>query len=87
MHPHRVRAVALTEIQLEVQTSGPVVANRSARRATARRASARRVTARHLRGDVRLRTIEYLASHPDSTIGDIAKGLNADRAAVARWRR
>jgi hypothetical protein len=61
----------------------PMVPQRSARRATARRASTRRATARQRKDDVEGRIIEYLKDHPHSTTGDIAKGLNANRATVA----
>jgi hypothetical protein len=62
------------------------IADRSARRATARRASSRRATARELKHDIRSDVADYVDHHPDCTIGDIAKGLNAERATVARWR-
>ena len=61
----------------------PVVPERSARRATARRASARRATARRRKDDVEARIVEYLEDHPQSTTGDIAKGLNAGRGTIA----
>ena len=61
----------------------PVVPQRSARPATARRASSRRATARRRKDDVEGRIIEYLQEHPQSTTGDLAKGLNADRATIA----
>jgi len=61
----------------------PVVPARSARRATARRASRRRATARQRKDDIEGRIVEFLKEHPRSTIGDIAKGLNANRATVA----
>ena len=64
----------------------PVVAQRSARRATARRASNRRATARLRKGHIEARLSEYLDDHPLSTTGDLAKGLNADRAKVAAAR-
>ena len=60
-----------------------MVPQRSARRATARRASSRRATARRRKDDVEGRIIEYLKDHPQSTTGDIAKGLNADRGTIA----
>lgn len=65
----------------------PVVPTRSARRATARRASTRRAAARQRKDDVEGRIVEFLKDHPRSTTGDIAKGLNADRATIAaeRW--
>ena len=49
---------------------------RSVRRATARRASKRRAVARRRHGDTKGRIIDYLAKHPGSTAGDVAKGLN-----------
>jgi hypothetical protein len=61
----------------------PAVPRRSARRATARRASDRRATARQRKDDVEGRILEYLKDHPQSTTGDIAKGLNADRGTIA----
>ena len=62
------------------------VPQRSARRATARRASSRRTTARQRKDDVEGRIIEYVKDHPHSTIGDIAKGLNVNRGAIAAGR-
>jgi hypothetical protein len=61
----------------------PVVPQRSARRATARRASSRRATARRRKDNVDGRIVEYLKDHPQSTTGDIAKALNADRGTIA----
>jgi hypothetical protein len=66
--------------------ASPVVPQRSARRATARRASNRRATARQHKDDVEGRIVEYVKEHPHSTTGDIAKGLNASRDAVAEGR-
>jgi len=60
-----------------------VVPQRSARRATARRASSRRATARRRKDDVEGRIIEYLQDHPQSTTGEIAKALNANRDTIA----
>jgi hypothetical protein len=59
------------------------VPQRSARRATARRARDRRATARQRKDDVEGRITDYLKDHSPSTIGDIAKGLNADRGTIA----
>ena len=56
---------------------------RSVRRATARRASDRRATARKRQGDSNASIIDYLAQHPGSTAGDLAKGLNLDPGNVA----
>jgi hypothetical protein len=61
----------------------PVVPQRSARRATARRASHRRATARQRKDDIEARVVEYLSDHPQATIGDMAKRLNADRGTIA----
>jgi hypothetical protein len=61
----------------------PTVPPRSARRATARRASSRRAIARERKDDVEGRIIEYLKDHPQSTAGDIAKALNANRDTIA----
>jgi Fic family protein len=58
-------------------------AQRSVRRATARRASTRRATARQRKGDIAERIIEYLKDHPQSTAGEVAKGLNANRNTIA----
>jgi hypothetical protein len=49
---------------------------RSVRRATSRRASKRRATARSRQADVKARIVDFLAEHPGSTAGDVAKGLN-----------
>jgi predicted transcriptional regulator len=61
----------------------PVVPQRSTRRAAARRASTRRATARQRKGDVEGRIIDYLRHRPQSTTGDLAKALNADRGTIA----
>jgi len=63
--------------------TAPLVPPRSARRATARRASSRRATARERKDDVEGRIIEYRKDHPQSTTGDIAKALNANRDTIA----
>jgi predicted transcriptional regulator len=56
---------------------------RSVRRATARRASKRRATARSRQGDTEASIIEFLAQHPGSTAGDLAKGLNLNPGNVS----
>ena len=63
--------------------TAPEVPERSTRRATARRASNRRATARRHKDDVEERVFEYLKEHPQSTTGDMAKGLNASRGTIA----
>jgi hypothetical protein len=59
------------------------VPQRSTRRATARRASDRRATARQHKDDIDGRIIGYVKEHPQSTTGDMAKGLNASRDTIA----
>ena len=66
--------------------TAPVVPPRSAHRATARRASNRRATARLHKDDIEERVREYLTARPLCTTGDLAKGLNVDRAKVAAAR-
>ena len=56
---------------------------RSQRRATARRASKRRATARARKGDTKASIVEFLAKHPGSTAGEVAKGLNLNRGSVS----
>jgi DNA-binding MarR family transcriptional regulator len=56
---------------------------RSVRRATARRASNRRATARSHQGDTKASIIDFLAQHPESTAGDLAKGLNLNPGNVS----
>jgi len=56
---------------------------RSVRRATARRASNRRATARSRQSDAKASIIEFLAKHPGSTAGDIARALNLNPGSVA----
>lgn len=57
--------------------------SRSRRRSQARRASSRRSTSRSRRGDTAQRIVEYLDKHPNSTAGDLAKGLNLKRNSVS----
>jgi hypothetical protein len=61
----------------------PAPAQRSVRRATAHRASSRRATARVRKGDIEERIIDYLKAHPESTAGDVAKGVSANRNTTA----
>jgi uncharacterized membrane protein len=74
---------ALVDAEQQIKEShahggGPAEAApaRSVRRATARRASNRRATARSHQRDTESSIIEFLAQHPGSTTGDLAKGLN-----------
>jgi predicted Rossmann fold nucleotide-binding protein DprA/Smf involved in DNA uptake len=61
----------------------PSVPTRSSRRSTSRRASGRRQTARGRRSDTASRIVDYLGKHPNSTAGDLAKGLNLKRNSVS----
>jgi predicted transcriptional regulator len=63
--------------------SAATVPARSVRRATARRASDRRATARTRQGDTKASIIDFLAQHPGSTAGDLAKGLSLNRGSVS----
>ena len=56
---------------------------RSLRRATARRASKRRAVARSRQLDIKASIIAFLAEHPGSTAGEVAKGLDLNRASVS----
>jgi DNA-binding transcriptional ArsR family regulator len=56
---------------------------RSLRRATARRASKRRAQARTLKADTHTSILEFLAKHPGSTAGEVAKGLDLNRSTVS----
>jgi hypothetical protein len=69
--------------QFRVENRGMSVPARSVRRATARRASTRRAAARSRQHDTAARMIEFLTRHPQSTAGDLAKGLNLDLESVA----
>ncbi len=77
----------MTAIQVPAQVSerSPATApTRSVRRATARRASTRRAYARSRQSDSEASIIGFLADHPGSTVGDLAKSLNLDPEHVAR---
>ncbi|WP_372790056.1 helix-turn-helix domain-containing protein [Paraconexibacter sp.] len=56
---------------------------RSKRRATARRASSRRATARAVKRDTGGEILEFLAEHPGSTAGEVAKGIDLSRSSAA----
>jgi DNA-binding IclR family transcriptional regulator len=56
---------------------------RSLRRASARRASKRRAQARTLKADTRASILEFVAKHPGSTAGEVAKGLDLSRSTVS----
>jgi predicted transcriptional regulator len=56
---------------------------RSVRRATARRASHRHATARGRQSDSETSIIDFLARHPGSTVGDLARGPNFNPETVS----
>jgi hypothetical protein len=87
MQPHRtVDGAPTPQPPASTLVTAPVVPQRSARRATARRASNRRATARLHTDDIEERVSEFLNDHPLCTTGDLAKGLNVDRAKIAAAR-
>lgn len=72
------------EVLAHVSERRPAAAPvRSVRRATAWRASTRRAHARSRQSDSEASIIAFLATHPTSTIGDLAKSLNLDPDRVA----
>ena len=76
--------MAPSAVVAQVSERSPAAAPaRSIRRATARRASTRRAYARSRQRDNEASIIGFLATHPRSTIGDLAKGLNLDPEHVA----
>ncbi|XAY07090.1 hypothetical protein DSM112329_03969 [Paraconexibacter sp. AEG42_29] len=56
---------------------------RAVRRGTAARASNRRHVARAIKPDPAERIVAFLKEHPGSTIGAVAKGLDANRSTIA----
>jgi hypothetical protein len=56
---------------------------RSGRRGTARPASAPRAATRTRQSDIKPRIVDFLAKHPGSTAGDVAKGLDLNRGSVS----
>ena len=89
-HPVERVGWALADAEQPVSTSHPhdrgsaaAAPARSVRRATARRASNRRATARSRQGDTEASIIEFLARHPRSTAGDLAKSLNLHPGSVS----
>jgi DNA-binding MarR family transcriptional regulator len=73
------RVEILTHVLTEPEPTSP----RSLRRATARRASNRRATAREHQIDTQAQIIGFLVQHPESTVGDTAKGLGISPKTVA----
>ena len=84
-HPdQQTSAMPRAEVLAEGSERNPEAAPaRSVRRATARRASNRRATARSRQSDTNASIIDFLAQHPGSTAGDLAKGLNLDPGSVS----
>jgi hypothetical protein len=76
--------MAPVEVLTQVSERSPAApAVRSVRRATARRASARRASARSRHRDAEASIFGFLADHPNSTVGGLAKSLNLDPEHVA----
>ena len=76
--------MAPSTVVAQVSERSPAAAPaRSVRRATARRASTRRAYARSRQSDSEASIIGFLATHPRSTVGDLARGLNLDPEHVA----
>jgi CRP-like cAMP-binding protein len=75
--------VQLKEFQAHQETAAGDVPVRSRRRATARRASRRRAAARARKLDTKTSIVEFLAEHPGSTAGEVAKGLDLNRGSVS----
>jgi multidrug resistance efflux pump len=73
----------LKQAQATHQEANAAVPARSLRRASARRASRRRAEARTLKADTRESILEFLAKHPGSTAGEVAKGLDLNRSSVS----
>ena len=73
----------INEFHAHSDDSAAATPARSVRRATVRRASKRRATARSRQVDVKARIIDFLAKHPGSTAGDVAKGLNLNRGSAS----
>jgi hypothetical protein len=75
--------MAAVEVPAQVSEHSPAAPARSVRRATARRASARRASARRRHRDDEASIGVFLAQHPKSTVGDLAKSLNLAPGQVA----
>jgi DNA-directed RNA polymerase specialized sigma24 family protein len=73
----------INEFQTHNGSPATAAPARSVRRSTARRASQRRATARSRQTDIKTRIIAFLAKHPGSTAGDIAKALNLNPGSVS----
>lgn len=73
----------LREFQAHQQEAAGQVPARSLRRATARRASRRRAVARSRQLDTKASIIAFISEHPGSTAGEVAKGLDLNRASVS----
>jgi DNA-binding MarR family transcriptional regulator len=71
------------ELLTSVSAEPEVATTRSVRRATARRASHRRATAREHQRDTEADIIGFLLGHPESTVGDAARGLGLNPGSVS----
>lgn len=66
------------------EEAAATVPKRAVRRGTAARASSRRHAAREIKADPAEKIVAFLKDHPGSTIGGVAKGLDANRSTIAR---
>jgi hypothetical protein len=73
-------SAVVAQVSERIPAAAPV---RSVRRATARRASTRRAYARSRQSNSDASIIGFLAIHPRSTVGDLARALNLDPEHVA----
>jgi predicted Rossmann fold nucleotide-binding protein DprA/Smf involved in DNA uptake len=84
LHSLKVGAQMLrAEVLVSEMSEREAAPARSLRRATARRASNRRATARDRQRDPEASILAFLAKHPGSTAGDLAKSLNLNPADVS----
>ena len=81
--PHALEVARGIEEAPAPRSLGEAPPPRSQRRATAVRASKRRATARVRKGDTEASIVGFLAKHPGSTAGEVAKGLNLGRDSVS----
>jgi predicted Rossmann fold nucleotide-binding protein DprA/Smf involved in DNA uptake len=84
--PHSLKVGAQmlrAEILISEMSERELAPARSLRRETARRASNRRATARDRQRDPEASIVAFLAKHPGSTVGDLARSLNLNPADVS----
>jgi hypothetical protein len=69
--------------QFRVENLAAASPGRSVRRSTSRRASSRYAAARNRQHNTTARIIEFLTGRPQSTAGDLTRGLDLDPEAVS----